>query len=87
VRGSFARRPLARLIDCGSGALGPHANTFDVVIRVQSRVEPVDARTATVRSSVIATGTAPGTGSGRTNCPSTGALETQIAEQVAQQLK
>lgn len=87
ARGTFARRPLARLINCGSGALGPHANTYDVSIRVQSRVEQVNANTATVRSIVTAVGAAPGTGQGRTQCPSTGALETQIAEQVAQQLK
>jgi hypothetical protein len=87
VRGTFARRPLARLIDCGSGALGPFANSYDVMIQVQTRVEALNGSEAAIRSVVTATGAQTGTGSGRVTCPSTGALEQQIAEQVTQQLK
>jgi hypothetical protein len=86
VRQRIARTPLSRFLDCGSSQIGPNADSYDVVLFVQSQLLPADAG-STKLSTIVEAQARPATyNQAWSRCSTKGALETRIADLVKAQL-
>lgn len=89
VRRRLGREPLSLFLNCGENMqTGPNADTYDVVLSVQSRVVPVPGEAARSTLATVVTATArPTVSSGNTlTCSSTGMIERRLVQNVQAQL-
>ena len=80
----FLRRPVSHFVDCGSTIVGPSANTYNVRLRIQSRVDSLTSTTSSIRTRLEATGSSHGGTNVR--CVSSGVLERLVSDQVKELL-
>lgn len=83
----FARSPISRFLNCGSGMTGANADNWRVYITVFAFVDAVDSTSTTLR--VAAIGGArdvAGTSTAPVACGSTGAFEAMFADRVKARL-
>lgn len=75
--------PLSRFVECGSGLMGPFADTYRIDMLVRSGIEPAEGGGARVGTYVEARGRNPeGTSNTVVACASTQRLERMIAERL-----
>lgn len=75
--------PLSRFLECGSGLMGPFADTYRIDMLIRSGIEPAEGGGAQVGTYVEARGRNPeGTSNTAVACTSTQRLERMIAERV-----
>lgn len=85
---SFAGFPMARLQNCGIGAMGPNASSYRLHIAIVAFVDDAGASRSKLRVAFAAGATdLAGTSKEPTMCRSSGALEEKIAELVKQRLR
>lgn len=80
----FLRRPVSDFVDCGSTIVGPSADTYNVRVRIQSRVDSLTSSTSSLSTRVEAMGSSHGGTTVR--CTSSGALERLVSDQVKELL-
>ena len=85
ARRSLANKPLSRFVDCGTTAVGPNANSYNVRLNVQTQVDSAGAAETTIRSLVSAT--AANDGGITVRCASKGDLERLIVDRVSELLR
>lgn len=78
ARRAFANKPLSRLVDCGSTAIGPNANTYNVGLHLQTQVDSLRASETTLRT--LLRSTAASDGGITIRCSSSGELERSIVD-------
>lgn len=79
--------PLSRYLDCGSAQGGPSADTYDVLLSVETRVQAVGADSAMVTTVVDGRGRPVAFSADYVNCGSRGALEKRFFEVLGVQLR
>jgi len=87
LRRQLAGVRLSRYIDCGRTQGVPSAETYDVFLTVNTRVQPGEQGTATLQTNVQATARSVSFSSGMVECSSTRALEERIVELVTEKLQ
>lgn len=80
---SFAGERMSRWIECGSTLTGDIASTYEITLRFGSLLDTSVVGRTVVRTAVVATAVATGTGTTPLQCSSRGALEKRIAALVA----
>jgi hypothetical protein len=85
ARRTFAGKPLSRLVDCGQGALGPNANSYNVRIHVQTQADSSDVGETSIRS--LVTATAASDGGITVRCGSRSELERLVSDRVSELLR
>ena len=80
---SFAGERLSRWLECGSTMTGDIATTYEITLRFGSLLDTSVVGRTIVRTAVVATAIATGTGTTPVQCSSRGALERRIAALVA----
>lgn len=85
ARRSFANKPLSRFVDCGTTAVGPSANAYNVRLTIQTQVDSAGVGEATIRSLVSAT--AASDGGITVRCASKGDLERLIVDRLSELLR
>ncbi len=76
----FNSQPLSKYVDCGSSLTGPNADSYDVLLRMQTQVDSVAAGQAALRTRLEAAGSRAGATAVR--CITTGELERQLSIRV-----
>ncbi len=86
VRGRLGNIPLTRYLDCGDSQGAPSAETYEILLSVFTQARPATSGTATVATTVQASGR-PVTFSGEyVRCSSRGALESRLVNKLKSQL-
>lgn len=81
----FLRRPVSRFVDCGSTIVGPNADSYNVRLRIQSKVDSITSTTSSLHTWLDATGSSSvGTA---IRCTSSGELEGLVKDQVKELLR
>src|SRR5689334_2600356 len=80
---SFAGERLSRWLECGSTLTGDIATTYEITLRFGSLLDTSAVGRTIVRTAVVATAIATGTGTTPVQCSSRGSLEKRIAALVA----
>ena len=80
----FAGRPLSRFVNCGITVIGANADSYDVRLRLRTRVDSVSPSQTRMRTLLEAT--AASNGGATVHCSSSGALEESIATRVKAEL-
>lgn len=84
---NFAGAPMSRLLNCGSGMTGLHADAWRIYITLFVLVEPRGDDASTLRIAFIAGAQdVEGVSKDAVMCASTGALETMLTERVRKRL-
>jgi hypothetical protein len=86
VRRRLAGVPLSRLLDCGSRAGIPNADSYSVTVSVRTQVQPDGAEGSFLRTDVEAHGRATGTSDVSVRCGTTNELERRIERLVKARL-
>ncbi len=73
---------LSQYLDCGRAQEGPSADTYEVQLAVQTRVEPADGGSSVIRTRVQANARSLTFSSSPVQCASTGRLEERIVERI-----
>lgn len=80
---SFAGERLSRWLECGSTMTGDIATSYEITLRFGSMLDTSAVGRTIVRTAVVATAIAPGSGTTHVDCTSRGSLEHRIAALVA----
>ena len=80
---SFAGEPMSRWLECGSTMTGDIATSYEITLRLGSLMDTSVAGRTVLRTAVVATAIATGTGTTPVQCSSRGSLEKRIAALVA----
>lgn len=84
---NFAGTPMSRLLNCGSGMTGLHADAWRIYISLFVLVEPRGSDASTLRIAFIAGAQdVEGVSKDAVMCASTGALESMLTERVRKRL-
>jgi len=78
VRRRLAGVPLSRLLDCGSRAGIPNADSYSVTVAIRTQVQPDGAEGSFLRTELEAHGRATGTSDASVRCGTTNELERRI---------
>ncbi|CAN5715654.1 hypothetical protein BH23GEM6_BH23GEM6_24530 [soil metagenome] len=87
LRRQLGGERLSRYLDCGRTQGVPSADTYDVFLTVNTRVQPGEAGTATLQTHVHASARSVSFSTGVVECSSTRALEEKIVERVTAKLQ
>ena len=85
ARRAFANKSLSHFVDCGSTAMGPNANSYNVRMHLQSQVDSAGAVEAIVRT--LVNSTAASDGGITVRCASRGDLERLIVDRISELLR
>jgi hypothetical protein len=85
ARRTFAGKSLSQFVDCGSTAIGPNANSYNVRLRIQTQADSTDAGESSIRS--LITSTAASDGGITVRCGSKGDLERLIVARTVELLR
>ena len=80
---SFAGERMSRWLECGSTMTGDIATTYEITLRLGSLLDTSVVGRTIVRTAVVASAIATGTGTTPVQCSSRGSLEKRIAALVA----
>lgn len=72
--------PLSRYLDCGATQIGANADSYDVVLTVQTQIQPNEGGATSVRTLVTAVAKSVAFTQAYFSCSSTGKLESRLAE-------
>ncbi|MCE2902005.1 MAG: hypothetical protein ACK6DP_04295 [Gemmatimonas sp.] len=87
VRRRIGDVPTMRAVDCGGDSGMPNAETYQLILSIQSRVVPNDAGGSVIQTTVEGVGRNPTTSaSSDVRCASLGGLEKRLSELVKQRL-
>jgi hypothetical protein len=86
VRGRLGNVPLSRYLDCGDSQGAPSAETYEVQLSMFTQVYPGSSGTATVTTTVQASGRPVAFSGEYVRCTSKGALEARLASSLKAQL-
>lgn len=87
TRRQVGKLPMSTVVDCGGGIAGSRSDTYFVTLNVLTQLKAAGADSVSVETTLHGIGqTADGTSTNAINCPSRGALERYIADQVKAQL-
>jgi hypothetical protein len=78
--------PLSRYVDCGNGASGPNADSFQINLQFIVEVQPADAGSS-VRTTLQAMGKPLNYAQDYSACSSRGGLESRVADILTARLK
>lgn len=79
----FAGESLSRWLDCGSSITGDIASSYEITMRIGTRVDSLSGGGARLSSAVSAVATAVGSSSPPVHCTSRRTLEKRLAEMTA----
>jgi hypothetical protein len=87
TRRQVGKLPMSTVVDCGGGISGARSDTYFVTLNVLTQLKAAGADSVAVETTLHGMGqAADGTSTNAVNCPSRGALERYIADQVKAQL-
>lgn len=87
VRRQLGKTYLSQYLSCGADAMGvPHADAFDVVLNVDSRIMPAGVAGTTLITRVTADAHSPAASGVTVSCGSTGVLEARIASEARKRI-
>jgi hypothetical protein len=72
--------PLSRYLDCGQTQIGYNADSYEVVLTVQTQLQPHESGATTVRTMVTALAKPVAFSQAYSNCTSTGKLESRLSD-------
>jgi hypothetical protein len=88
VRRSIGGVSMRRYLECGSGSVGPNAETYLITMSIHSQLVPATADETRVFTVIGASAVPPGFGNGSAvRCASSGELERRVAALVAERLQ
>lgn len=87
IRNRLGKNPLSYYLDCGSGQIGPNADSYDVVLSVSTTVSSGGAGQASLATLLDAQARPATYNQAYSRCGSKGLLEQKIADAVAKKLR
>lgn len=86
VRGRLGNVPLTRYLDCGDSQGAPSAETYEIHLSIFTQVQPGRSGTATVATTVQASGRPVAFSGEYVRCASKGVLESRLVDRLKAQL-